>query len=149
MNTFKIKPPTYLLIAIIVVTLLNFVLPVMTLIPIPWTLLGVVPLILGLVLNLNADQSFHKANTAVCPFEASSTLVTSGPYRFTRNPMYLGFVLVLLGVTILMGSLTPYVIVLAFAFLMDRMFIRMEERKLAVTFGVQWEDYKHHTRRWL
>ncbi len=149
MNTFKIKPPTYLLIAIIVAVLLNFVLPVMTLIPSPWTLLGVVPLVLGLVINLNADGSFHKANTAVCPFEISSALVTSGPYRFTRNPMYLGFVLILLGVTILMGSLTPYVTVLAFALLMDRMFIRMEERKLAVRFGLQWDDYKHHTRRWL
>ena len=63
--------------------------------------------------------------------------------------MYLGFTLVLLGVSIFAGSLTPFVIVLAFALLMDRMFIRMEEQKLASTFGGEWNEYKIHTRRWL
>lgn len=114
MKSFKIKPPTYLLIAIFLIVILRFTLPIMTLIPLPWTLLGVIPLILGIVINLSADQAFHEANTAVCPFDASSALVTYGPYRFTRNPMYLGFILVLLGVSILAGSLTPFVIVLAF-----------------------------------
>ena len=149
MKSFKIKPPTYLLIAIFLIVILRFTLPIMTLIPLPWTLLGVIPLILGIVINLSADQAFHEANTAVCPFDASSALVTYGPYRFTRNPMYLGFILVLLGVSILAGSLTPFVIVLAFALLMDGMFIRMEEQKLASTFGVHWAEYKSRTRRWL
>ncbi|HVN16881.1 MAG TPA: isoprenylcysteine carboxylmethyltransferase family protein, partial [Anaerolineales bacterium] len=97
----------------------------------------------------NADKTFHQADTPVCPFEASSVLVTYGLYRFTRNPMYLGFVLILFGAFILLGSLTPFVIALAFVFLMDRMFIRMEEQKLAATFGAQWEEYKSRTRRWL
>ena len=63
--------------------------------------------------------------------------------------MYLGFTLVLLGVSILAGSLTPFVIVFAFALLMDRMFIQMEEQKMASTFGAQWNEYKSRTRRWL
>ena len=149
MQSYKIKPPTYLLIAIIVAIILNFVLPAMTLIPAPWTLLGVIPLVAGIWINLNADKTFHQADTPVCPFEASSALVTYGLYRFTRNPMYLGFVLILFGAFILLGSLTPFVIALAFVFLMDRMFIRMEEQKLAATFGVQWEEYKSRTRRWM
>jgi protein-S-isoprenylcysteine O-methyltransferase Ste14 len=149
MQSYKIKPPTYLFIAIVAIIILHFTLPVMILIPLPWTLLGIIPLALGIVMNVNADQTFHEANTAVCPFEGSSTLVTYGPYRFTRNPMYLGFVLVLFGVSVLLGSLTPYGIVFAYALLMDRMFIQMEERKLASTFGTQWEEYKRRTRRWL
>jgi len=149
MQSSTIKPPTYLLIAIFLIVILHFTLPVMTLVPLPWTLLGVVPLVFGIVINVDADQLFHEADTAVCPFDKSSALVTYGPYRFTRNPMYLGFTLVLFGVSILAGSLTPFVIVFAFTFLMDRMFIRMEEQKLASTFGAQWEEYKSHTRRWL
>ena len=149
MQSLKIKPPSYLLIAIILIVIFHFTLPVTTLIPPPWTLLGIIPLAAGIVINVSADQTFHEVNTAVCPFEASSVLVTCGPYRFTRNPMYLGFTLVLFGVSMILGSLTPYVVVIAFALLMDRKFIRMEERKLAVTFGMQWEGYKTFTRRWL
>src|SRR5271157_243450 len=149
MKSYKIKPLTYLLAAIFLIVILRFILPVTTLIPVPWTLLGVIPLVMGFIINVNADQTFHEANTAVCPFEASSVLVTYGPYRFTRNPMYLGFTLVLFGISILAGSLTPFVIVFAFAFFMDRMFIRMEEQKLASTFGAQWNEYKGRTRRWL
>ena len=149
MQSYTIKPPTYLLIGIFLIVILHFTLPVMTLILMPWTLLGVIPLVMGIVINVNADQTFHDANTAVCPFEASSALVTYGPYHFTRNPMYLGFTLVLFGVSILAGSLTPFLIVFAFAFLMDRTFIRMEEQKLAFTFGAQWNEYKSCTRHWL
>jgi len=149
MQSFKIKPPTYLLIAIFLIVILHFTLPVMTLVPMPWTLLGVIPIAIGILINLNADKTFHQADTPVCPFEASAVLVTYGPYRFTRNPMYLGFTLVLFGVSTLAGSLTPFVIVLAFALLMDRMFIQMEEQKLASTFGAHWQEYKSRTRRWL
>ena len=149
MNTLKIKPPTYLFVAIIVAVILDFVLPMITLIPTPWTLLGLFPLIAGILINLNAEGAFHQAKTAVCPFDASSVLVTEGPYRFTRNPMYLGFVLMLMGASILLGSLTPFGVALVFALLMDRLFIQMEEQKLAQTFGPAWEEYKSHTRRWL
>jgi protein-S-isoprenylcysteine O-methyltransferase Ste14 len=149
MNIYKIKPPTYLLIAIVAAITLHFFLPVTILMPSPWTLLGIFPIVLGITVSISAEQSFHQAHTTVNPFGASSLLVTNGLYRLTRNPMYLGFVLVLVGVAILLGSLMPYVIVLTFAFLLDRMFIRMEEQKLAATFGIQWEEYKRQTRRWL
>ncbi len=139
----------YLLIVIIVAIVLDFVLPVTTVIPSPWTLLGLIPLIAGILINLNADGAFRRAKTAVCPFEASSVLVQDGPYRFSRNPMYLGFVLMLLGASILMGSLTPFLTVLVFAVLIDRMFINMEEQKLSHAFGSAWEKYKSHTRRWV
>ena len=149
MQSYKIKPPTYLLVAIILIVVLHFNLPVIVLIPAPWTLFGILPLVLGIVISVQADQLFHEVDTPVSPFDNSSVLVICGPYRYTRNPMYLGFTLILLGVSILAGSLMPFVVVLAFALLMDRLFIQMEERKLAATFGVQWEAYKRQTRRWL
>lgn len=149
MKSFKIKPPTYLLLAIIFVIALHYSLPGMTLIPSPWTLLGIIPVVAGLAINISADQVFHRAETAICPFDLPSALVTYGPYRFTRNPMYLGFVLILAGVAILMGSLTPFLVVFAFWLLLDQMFISMEEQKLAAKFVARWDKYKSQTRRWL
>ncbi len=149
MQSFKIKPPAYLLIALVVASALGVFLPVMMLIPLPWNLLGVLPLALGIIINIYADQIFHQADTPVCPFEVSSTLIINGPYRLTRNPMYLGFMLALFGVAVLLRSVTPYLMVIAFGLLMDRMFIRMEEQKLAARFGAEWAEYKRRTRRWL
>ena len=63
--------------------------------------------------------------------------------------MYLGFVLILIGVALLLGTLSPYIIVAGFALLLEVKFIRMEEMKLAATFGIKWEMYKQRTRRWL
>jgi protein-S-isoprenylcysteine O-methyltransferase Ste14 len=148
-KSFKIKPPTYLLIAIILVLALHFLLPGMTLISSPWTLFGILPIVAGIAINLSADQVFHRAETAVCPFDMPSALVTYGPYRFTRNPMYLGFVMILIGITMLMGSLTPFVIVFAFWLLLDRQFVNQEEQKLAAKFVARWDMYKKQTRRWL
>ncbi len=149
MKNHRIKPPAYLFIAIILTIALNFLLPAGMLIPVPWTLIGIIPVAVGLVINVNADRTLHKAHTEVCPYATPSALVADGPYRLTRNPMYLGFVLILIGVAVLLGSLAPIVIVIAFAFLMDRQFIRMEEQKLAETFGVEWQAYAARTRRWI
>ena len=63
--------------------------------------------------------------------------------------MNLGFVAVLMGVAILLGTLTPYVLTIVFAILIDVMFIRSEERNLERKFGEDWHEYKHRVRRWL
>ena len=149
MKSENVMPTTYLLIAIVMMVALHFSFPVARIIPPWWNLLGIIPLALGVIINLIADRAFHKADTTVKPFKASIALITEGVFRMSRNPMYLGFVLVLLGIAVLMRSLTPYVIVLAFAILMDRMYIRVEERMLAEEFGTEWEGYKRSTRRWL
>jgi len=149
MQAKRTMPTTYLLISIIVMTVLHSLFPAMRIIPPLWNLLGLVPLALGVIINLVADKAFHKANTTVKPFEESSALITQGVFRASRNPMYLGFVLILIGIAVLMRSLTPYVVVLAFAILIDRMYITVEERMLAEKFGAEWEEYRQSTRRWL
>ena len=149
MESFKLTPPVYLLVAILLVIALDFSLPGLTLIPSPWTLLGILPISTGLALNLSADQIFHRAETTVNPFDLPTALVTSGLYRYTRNPMYLGFILILTGMAILLGSLTPFLVVPAFWLLLDRLFISLEEQNLALKFVARWEMYKSRTRRWL
>jgi len=149
MTSIKILPPTYLLLAIIAMVLLHFVWPVATVIAVPWNLIGVVPLAVGILMNVIADNVFHRAKTTVRPFEESTVLVTRGVYRLSRNPMYLGFVLMLIGVALLLGTVTPYVVVVVFAVVIDRVFIVVEEQMLAEKFGTAWQAYTAHTRRWL
>jgi protein-S-isoprenylcysteine O-methyltransferase Ste14 len=149
MKAKQILPPTYVLMALIVMLILHFALPVVRFIPTPWHLLGLIPLALGVALNLIADRAFRIAGTTVKPFKESTALLNDGVYSISRHPMYLGFVLILIGVAILLGSLTPWVIIPIFAVLMEVVFIRVEERMLEEKFGPAWLVYKKKVRRWL
>jgi protein-S-isoprenylcysteine O-methyltransferase Ste14 len=149
MKTKQILPPTYVLIALLVMLVFHFAFPGIMLIPLPWNLLGLIPLVLGLALNIIADGAFHRAGTTVKPFQESTTLLTGGAYAISRHPMYLGFVLILIGAAVLLGSLTPWAIIAIFAVLMEVVFIQVEERMLDKKFGPAWLAYKKKVRRWI
>lgn len=145
----RMLPPTYLLIAIVVMVALRFLVPVARFIRFPWTLLGLLPGALGVTLNLLADQAFKRHQTTVKPFEKSTSLITAGPYALSRNPMYLGFTLMLLGIALFLGALTPFIVVPIFALIMEFIFIRAEEPMMQETFGDAWQAYKAEVRRWI
>ncbi len=149
MKTKGLFPTHYLLVAILLMLALHFLFPVTRIIPAPWIVFGFIPLAIGIAINLIADKAFHQANTTVKPFEESASLIREGVFRYTRNPMYLGFVLILIGISLLFGSLTPWIIVPIFAIMMDFIFIRVEERMLDEQFGPIWLEYKARVRRWL
>lgn len=142
-------PPAFLGLALVAMAALHLVLPAARLIPFPFTLVGLVPLAIGIALNLVADYAFKARGTTVKPFEQSSALVTDGVFAITRNPMYLGMALLLMGVALLLGTLTPFLVVGLFVVLIDRRFIAVEERMLAETFGEEWQAYRRRVRRWL
>ena len=145
----KILPPTGLLIAILLALGLHFVVPTALIVPGAWRLLGILPVILGVVISYAAEKQFHQAGTTVQPFKESSQLVTQGLYRFSRNPMYLGMALVLLGVALLLCSLISFLVVIIFAGWIHFQFIRYEEQMLAPQFGQDWLEYKESVRRWI
>jgi protein-S-isoprenylcysteine O-methyltransferase Ste14 len=142
-------PPTYLFISITSMVLLHFLIPVTDIASFPWSLLGLVPLLAGIVLNLLADSAFKKAQTTVKPFEKSSSLIVNGVFRISRHPMYLGMGLILFGIAILMGTLTPLFVVLVFCILMEKIFIQTEETMLAEQFGEEWITYRNNVRKWI
>jgi len=148
MKTSEILPPTYMLIAMLVMVALHFILPA-AIIPTPWNLLGMIPIGLGAYVAVAAENAFRSADTTVKPFVESTTLVTNGVYRISRNPMYLGFVLVLVGIAILMRSLTPFIVIPLFTALIQLIFIKDEEQMLAAKFGARFEAYTNSVRRWL
>jgi protein-S-isoprenylcysteine O-methyltransferase Ste14 len=149
MKAMKIIPPIYLFSAIAIMVLLHFLLPGTKVLALPWNLLGVIPLVFGIIINLSADKSFKKHETTVKPLEKSDRLITTGVFKISRHPMYLGFVLILLGIAMLMGFFTPYIVILVFAIFMDMLFIRYEEKKLENTFGEAWLQYRKKTGRWI
>jgi protein-S-isoprenylcysteine O-methyltransferase Ste14 len=149
MKNKKILPPTYLLVSIIAMLMLRFLLPQANIFTAPWNLIGIAPLIMGTAINVVADNIFRRAGTTVRPFEQSMKLIRTGPYGFSRNPMYLGFVLILLGVAILLGSFAPLLVIGLFVLLTDSEFIKVEEHMLAEKFGLEWSEYKGKVRRWI
>lgn len=149
MKTKRILPPTYLLLSIATMALLHFLMPVSKIAPYPWNLPGVLLLIIGSSLNLIADAALKKEQTTVKPFEKSTALAVSGVYTISRHPMYLGMALILLGIAILMGTLTPLIVVVVFGILMELVFVKTEERMLEEQFGETWVAYKNKVRKWV
>ena len=149
MKTKRVLPPVYFLISIAAMALLNLFGPVIEFARYPWNLLGLVPLGIGIALNLIADEAFKKAQTTVKPFEISTALITTGVFGISRNPMYLGMTLILIGIAILMGSLSPLIVIVFFTALMELVFVRTEEKMLEEHFGLAWTKYQSKVRKWI
>jgi protein-S-isoprenylcysteine O-methyltransferase Ste14 len=145
----KILPPVWLLIILIVMTGLNYFVPIARIIPAPWSYGGAALIVIGIALAAIGAGTFRRAGTPVIPFEPSTALVTSGIYRVTRNPMYLGLVISLLGAAVLFGTLSPFFPIPVFIWIIETRFIRGEERFLEEIFGADYLAYKRRVRRWL
>jgi protein-S-isoprenylcysteine O-methyltransferase Ste14 len=106
---------------------------------------------LAVVILVTAIVGFRRAKTTVDPMhpEAASTIVTAGIYRFTRNPMYLGFLLALIAWAIFLGNVISALMPLLFVAYMNRFQIAPEERALHARFGAPYETYLRSVRRWL
>ena len=142
-------PPTYFLLTLVAMTLLHVLWPIARCWHFPLSLTGLIPLGLGSFLNVLTDREFKRHQTTVKPFEKPSALLVTFPFSFTRNPMYLGLALMLLGVALLLGTVSPLVPAVSFPLLVDRLFIRAEEQMLAASFGEDWDEYRGRVRRWL
>ena len=145
----KLMPPTYFLTAMVLSVILHFILPIKKIIFPPYTYLGFLFIIFGAVLNLWTDALFKKMKTTVKPYEDASALITHGPFKISRHPMYSGMTAVLIGMTIVHGSIMPFIIPALFVILCEVLFIRFEEENMGKTFGQKYLDYKRKVRRWI
>ncbi|MBT8085815.1 MAG: isoprenylcysteine carboxylmethyltransferase family protein [Woeseia sp.] len=142
-------PPVFFLLALLGAIAAHKLVPVMQLIHAPWNYIGVIGIAAGLAIAVVSAGAFARAGTPIVPFTESTSLVKHGCYRFTRNPMYLGMVLVLLGVDVLLGSLAPFIFLPLFAFIIHNRFIIHEEAMLEARFGDDYRKFKSQVRRWL
>ncbi len=147
----KIKPPVLLLIHVIAVILLRWLLPLPSLSAFPKTLewLGYILVILGIGLGAGAVSRFRRAHTTTDPHGPVLTIVTTGPYHFTRNPIYLGLVCMLIGFSFAFRTYWGLILSPLFIVLMNTLVIQYEEAYLEKKFGEVYTDYKSHVRRWL
>jgi len=145
----KIHPPVLLLIHMSGAYLLNKVLPLPFAFPkfLEWVGYGLV--VIGLGIALSAVRRFMQARTTLDPHGSVSTIVTNGIYRFTRNPIYLGFVCMLIGFPFIFRMYWGLILSPVFILLMDRLVIQHEEAYLEKKFGETYTNYKSHVRRWL
>lgn len=142
-------PPVYFVLAILAMLALHRFLPIVDLVDRPWAYLGLIPVVAGIGLAIWAERLFSHAGTGVRPFTPSTTLVRAGPYRFTRNPMYLGMILVLLGGWLLAGSISSALVIPLFFWWINSHFVLPEEGHMERHFGDAFLDFKRSTRRWL
>lgn len=106
-------------------------------------------IVAGALLALWGVLTFRRAQTAILPQRPASRIVESGPYRFTRNPMYSGMTLAYLGATLLMNTLWPLLLLPAVLALLVRFVIRREEAYLEQAFADDYRRYRTRVRRWL
>ena len=142
-------PPIYLLISIIALFVLNNIIPLSILFYPPFNYFGVVIIFLGISLILWHADYFKRYNTPIKPFEHSTHLIKDGMYRYSRNPIYLGMAVILFGGAMVLGSLSPFVVVPVFIIIIERAFIVKEEEFLESIFGDEYLEYKNSVRRWL
>lgn len=107
--------------------------------------------VIGLLIALIGVVEFRRHKTTINPhtIDKASALVTRGIYRYTRNPIYLGMLLVLIGAVFLSRDILALLSVLAFIVTLNRLQIRPEERALQARFGEAFDSYCVRTRRWI
>jgi protein-S-isoprenylcysteine O-methyltransferase Ste14 len=142
-------PPVFLAMSLLLMVFLDQVFPLAELIERPYRYGGLVIAGLSVALGAWAALHFRRAGTHIHPHKPALALVTAGPYRFTRNPMYLALSGILLGAAIYLGSLTPFIVIPAFMAIVSERFIEAEEAKLEAAFGAAYLEYKSRVRRWL
>jgi protein-S-isoprenylcysteine O-methyltransferase Ste14 len=142
-------PPLIYLAGLVVGIVLDALLPERSL---PWAIrwvLGGVVAVAGIALLASFNTAFTRRGTAVEPWKPTTAIVTTGPYRITRNPAYLGMALLYIGITLLAAVPWALLILPIVIVVIDRMVIAREERYLERKFGDEYVDYKGTVRRWI
>ena len=120
------------------------------LLPRPWPVVaGLIVVSSSVLILMSALRAFKRARTNPKPWKPTTALVRNGPYRVTRNPMYVGFAGLYLGVTLWTNAAWPLVALPAVLVVMDVLVIQREERYLSRKFGDEYAVYARRVRRWL
>jgi protein-S-isoprenylcysteine O-methyltransferase Ste14 len=147
----KVPPPALaLLLALLMWLVSSFVAPLE--VPFRWRVgAALAPALVGLGFSVAGVAAFRRARTTINPTKpaTASALVSGGVYRLTRNPMYLGLLLLLLALAVFLSNPVALLLVPVFVLYINRFQITPEERALTSLFGGEYAAYKERVRRWL
>lgn len=157
MNAYRVKPmkfpwtPVVYFVAVVLALVLHRIKPLE--VDTGWTLLlqalGIAAAAAGIWLVCWGYAKLIRYRTALLSSSPTTHLVTSGPYRFTRNPVYLGYTLAMLGAGLFTGNLWMAIIAVLTAAITHAWIIRSEEKHLLARFGFEFECYCRRTRAWI
>jgi protein-S-isoprenylcysteine O-methyltransferase Ste14 len=145
----KVMPPIYFFTSLIIMIGLHLIFPATRLLSSPYNYFGSILIIVGFAVNILCSNVFSNVGTPIKPFEQPIHLVTKGPFRISRNPMYLGMVFILFGVSLLFGTVSPLIVIPVFILILQFKFINQEEKALEQIFDKEYLEYKKRVRCWI
>lgn len=147
----KIPPPLYAIIFMFMMLILQQYIPIFEWQTFTSKIIAFFFLIIGLIIDVLSMIQFFKHKTTINPFQPqnSKSLVMSGPYSYTRNPMYLGLLCFLFAFASYLSCLSPFLLIPLFINILTTMQIKPEEKALEKQFGSAYLDYKKKVRRWI
>jgi protein-S-isoprenylcysteine O-methyltransferase Ste14 len=145
----RILPPFWLFGCMAEMALVHFLFPTPVVQLVGLTSLGWGLFAAAVLMAVLAKRRFDIAETPVRPFTESTSVVESGLFRYSRNPMYLAMVIGLIGFGVAIGDWLPFIIIPAFIWIIRTQFIAYEEQLMEARFGQDYLDYKSRIRRWL
>jgi protein-S-isoprenylcysteine O-methyltransferase Ste14 len=145
----NVHPPVVALMFIVIAYFLGRFVAVPLVLPLAVRNIGFALAFIGLLLGIAAFLEFRRARTTLDPHGSAKQVVTSGIYRFTRNPIYLGFLLMVIGLPLNSGLIWGIVVAPFYIMLMNRLVIEHEETYLQKKFKDQYTSYRSRVRRWL
>jgi protein-S-isoprenylcysteine O-methyltransferase Ste14 len=145
----RVPPPVFYVLAVLVGYLLNRRWPLrisggVSIQPLAWLLVGV-----WLALTVGSIGNFRRSRTSIVPIRPATTLVIAGPYRFTRNPMYVALAVLTVALGLFLDSWWPIVLLVPVLFVVRAFVIAPEEQYLERRFGADYVAYTQRVRRWL
>jgi protein-S-isoprenylcysteine O-methyltransferase Ste14 len=147
---YRFVPVSTLGVSIIIAVILHSFVPIITpLIPFPYNFVGILVVGFGIYIAFQSVRLLLLHNTTLEPNGSPSSLVIQCPYTFSRNPIYLGLLLIIIGTAIALSSLSSFVAPLIFFLIVNTIVIPFEENRLQRNFGIEYERYKASVRRWI
>jgi protein-S-isoprenylcysteine O-methyltransferase Ste14 len=146
----NVPPPFWALFYLLIATGLSYLLEWPTIPGLPLIWLAVAFIVIGIALMSSAFILFRRQGTEIYPTSPTNRLlVTSGPYEFTRNPMYLGLVIVSLGIAFWIGAWPMFLAPIATFATLNSVHVPFEEEKMRRQFGKDFDAYTTKVRRWI
>ncbi len=149
MKTKRVLPPRIFQIALLMIIGVHFIIPVYYIFHSPIRFIGLLPVAVGCWLNIYSDRLIKQHKTTIKPFEKPTAMIKNGPFRYSRNPIYLGMVLIVLGGSVISGAITSFLIPPVFAIVLHYKYILAEEKNMGEQFGEIYADYKARVRCWV
>jgi protein-S-isoprenylcysteine O-methyltransferase Ste14 len=146
---YKFVPGSTLGASIITAVVLHYFFPITTVVAFPYNLLGLLIVGLGVYLAFQSVRLLISYNTTVEAGGNPSSLVTKCPFNYSRDPIYLGFLLITLGTATILSSISTFIAPIIFFVIANTIIIPFEENRLQKNFGIEYERYKTSVRRWL